>query len=310
MRTPPIFIFGIILILFLGIVTAAIGAFYLTDGKPFEVVNQYGDTVKLSGQGIYANDSYFKAPIFQATDLVMLFISVPLLLISSFLLRKSRSFRNRLFNIAVLAVFVYYSASMAFGATFNSLHLAYIALFSSSLFCLVFSVHSFLREAPQDLIQKRLPYKGFYVFLVFSGLALILAWLPDILSANLAGQSLKMIEVYTTEITYVLDMGIIGPSAIVALYLLRKRHISGYILLAMLLTLCAVIGVMLPVQTLYQAQAGILLPLPVMITKVGAFCILAGFAIFYLVRLLAAVKSEKSQPILDNAAPMIESGLK
>jgi hypothetical protein len=65
----------------------------------------------------------------------------------------------------------------------------------------------------------------------------------------------ELIEVYTTVVTYVLDMGVIGPVAMICLYLLKKRSGMGYILLEMLLTVCIIFGVMLPIQTAFQAAA-------------------------------------------------------
>ena len=76
-------------------------------------------------------------------------------------------------------------------------------------------------------ITNVLPYKGIYAFLAVTGIALFIAWLPDIISALLAGRALAMIEVYTTEPTYVLDMGIISPLAFSCLFLLRKREGTG-----------------------------------------------------------------------------------
>ena len=40
-------------------------------------------------------------------------------------------------------------------------------------------------------------------------------------------------------------------------------------------------GIMLPVQSFFQALAGIQLPIPVLITKVGIFIILAAFSMYF-----------------------------
>ena len=282
-------------VIVLSILVSAIGLFSTSGGTPYDFVNQYGHTVTIYGDGLYAHDSLMKAPIFRGTDLIVLFVIVPATILAFALLLVRRSLRSSLFAMVMLAVLVYYAAGMAFGAAFNSLHLAYIALFSSSLFGLFWIGSQINPELLRKSISgQRLPYRGFTIFLALSGFALIVAWLPDILSAVLAGQPLALIENYTTEITYVLDMGIIGPLAIVGIILLKRRSGAGYMVLASLLTLCAAVGLMLPVQSIFQANAGIDLPLPVLVTKVATFCLLAIFAIYFDIRLFRAIKTDKA----------------
>lgn len=40
-------------------------------------------------------------------------------------------------------------------------------------------------------------------FLIVTGISLFVAWLPDIITSIKNGTSLDLIEVYTTEITYI-----------------------------------------------------------------------------------------------------------
>ncbi|MNZ74168.1 hypothetical protein D3C78_926110 [compost metagenome] len=119
------------------------------------------------------------------------------------------------------------------------------------------------------------------VMLICLGIDLFAAWLPDIVSSLLNNRSLELIEVYTTEITYVLDMGIINPLMLLCLYMLKRKNGLGDITLIVMLRLCSVIGLMLPVQTIFQLLAGIELSVPVLISKMGIFVILAFFAVYY-----------------------------
>ena len=66
-----------IVIIALLIVISATGVLSLDFSKSYEVANQYGDMVRMYGNGIYAHDSYFAAPIFIGTDFMILFIFVP-----------------------------------------------------------------------------------------------------------------------------------------------------------------------------------------------------------------------------------------
>jgi len=72
-----------------------------------------------------------------------------------------------------------------------------------------------------------------------------------------------------TEITYVLDMGLISPLCFVCIYLLNKEKRLGYILLAIMLTVGIFVGFMVIVQTLFQIHYDIALPAAALITKVG-----------------------------------------
>lgn len=278
------------LIAILSLVTTLTGLFYRTGGEAYIVKNQYGDMVRICGNGLYEHDSYFMAAIFKGTDFAILCIAIPLLVLALVLDIVKRSLKSKLFLSSVIALFTYYSASIAFGVTYNFLHLIYIALFSLSFFGLILA----FSEIDSSLLAKsvigKLPRKGINIFLIFTGVALIVAWLPDIITSLIQRRSLQMIEVYTTQITYVLDMGIVGPTALICLFLLRKQNGTGYILLAILLTVCTVIGVMIPIQTIFQISAGIELPTGAIVTKAASFVILALFALYFDIRLFKSIQ--------------------
>lgn len=273
---------GVILfIVAFGIVTSATGLFYTNGGAAYNFLNQYGDTVKMYGNGLYAHDSYFMAPIFRGTDFTILFFAIPTLIIALVRDVQKNKLKNRLFLTSVLSIFTYYSASIAFGVTYNVLHLIYIALFSTSLFGLIISISSISKEQVAKSIGNKLPSKGIYVFLTLVGASLFVAWLPDIISSLVSGHSLQLIEVYTTQITYVLDMGVLAPSSFICILLLKRQDGMGYILLDILLTLCCFVGILLPIQTVFQVLASISLPIGAVITKVVTFVVLAFFALYY-----------------------------
>ncbi|WP_156939863.1 hypothetical protein [Clostridium lundense] len=269
------------LIIILGILVSVTGLLYTTGGKSFDFVNQYGDTVKIYGNGLYARDSYFMAPIFRGTDFTIICFAIPTLIVSLILDMKNKKLKNRLFLISVISLFTYYSASIAFGVTYNMLHLVYIALFSASFFGLIIGIKSIDSNQIAERMKDKLLGKGIYIFLVLTGVALIVAWLPDIINSLVLGRSLQLIEVYTTQVTYVLDIGIIAPVAFICLFQLKKRNGIGYVLLEVLLTVCNFIGIMIPIQTLFQLRVGILLPVEVVVTKVVTFVLLSILALYF-----------------------------
>lgn len=279
-----------LLIIVLSIITSAVGLFYTTGGQSYDFVNQYGDTVKIYGDGLYAHDSYMMAPIFRGTDFTVLFIAIPALIAALILDIKRKGLKSRIFLMSVISLFTYYSASIAFGVTYNILHLVYIALFSSSLFGLIIAIGSLDKKQIKNSMGDKLPIKGIYVFLLLVGIALIVAWLPDIMKSLVSGRSLELIEVYTTQITYVIDMGVVAPAALICSFELKKRNGLGYIILPLLLTLCTAVGIMLPIQTVFQIAAGISLPIGAIITKIATFVVLALFALYFNIKFFRNLK--------------------
>lgn len=244
--------------------------------KSFDVVNQYCHTVKVYGNGIYAADSYFKASIAIGTDFCILFVLVPLLIISYIKRASNNSVVNKLNLMSLYAVAIYYAASISFGIKYNQLHLIYIALFSCSLFGL------FKLLCDIDISKLSFtPTKGLNVFLVVCGIGLIVAWLPDIIPTIFSGGPITLIEVYTTEITYVLDMGIIAPLCLICCYLLNKKAHLGSVILAIILKISLIVGIMMIPQTVCLSLAGVDLPLPAIITKSAIFIALGVFAFMF-----------------------------
>lgn len=283
-------------ILILLLITVS-GILSFNTSHAFNVINSYGHEVKLYGYGIYAFDSYFRAPIFIGSDLMMLCVSVPLLTGSLIYDIRNRSSLSRNILIGLLGSVLYYAASIAFGITYNVLVLAYIALFSLSLIALIMNVRAFDLGPIKAHVSELYPSRGTNAFLIVSAIALFVAWLPDIIPTLIHGTPLPLIEVYTTEITYVLDMGIISPLMVITLVLLKRKDALGIVLFEGMLMLCTIIGLMLPVQTAYQLMAGIEIPLPVLIIKVGLFVVLAGFAVGLNINLLRRLPMETLEDI-------------
>lgn len=259
------------------------GVFSLNTTHSYEFINQYGTSIKIWGSGIYAHDSYFKAPIFIGSDLTVLILLLPLLIVNIVSLMKQQTPESYVSCLGVTGTLLYYSASLTFGVTYNILHLAYITLFGLCFFIsgtLFLKLH--LVEAKNDEVCSYSFTKGMKVFLFTVGIALFAAWLPDIITSYMNGKSLELIEVYTTEITYVIDMGIVSPLMIITFFLMVRKRFIGYVFMRIILQICICVGIMLPMQTLFQALAGLAIPpIPALVTKVFIFVILAILAAIF-----------------------------
>lgn len=275
-----------ILLLLLTLFVTIYGICSFDTTHTYNAINQYGETIKMWGAGIYAHDSYFKAPIFIGSDFTMLIFAIPMATLTFIKARKSQSIEHFIRSFGVICLLLYYSASLAFGVTYNYLHLAYIALFSLCFFgvwLMLVELHAL--EIRQEKICLYPFTKGMKIFLVIAGISLFVAWLPDIITSILNKTSLDLIEVYTTEITYVLDMGIISPLMFITYHQMKHGKFIGYVLIKMIFKICMIIGIMLPIQSVFQMLAGVSIPIPALITKVLIFVLLAFFAAIFDYRL-------------------------
>lgn len=176
-------------------ICAICGIVSMDFSNSFAVVNQYGDVVTIFGSGIYTGDTYFKAPISIGTDIVILFVVVPLFTLFYIKSRKAGSDSDKLKLLSYYAVAFYYGVSIAFGVKYNQLHLIYIALFG----CTLFGLFSTFRNI--NIVSASLPLtKGLKLFLAITGLALVIAWLPDIVPTILSGRPIPLIGVLALSV--------------------------------------------------------------------------------------------------------------
>ena len=247
---------------------SAAGLFYTSGGNPFQFTTLHGEMVEIYGKGVYFFDSYFKAPILRGTDAVTLFLGVRLLIIALVLYIRG-SVRGGLLLVGLLAYFLYISASIAMGVAYNNLFLLYIAFFSVSLFAFILAYKTMDTAASEQINEPGLPRKGIAVLLIVSGIALLFAWVGDILGPLLSGTIADMGS-YTTEVTYVIDLGVIAPVSFLSAFLILKRNPTGFLLANIMLVTLAIVGIMVAAQTLSQNMAGITLTTGELIGKAGS----------------------------------------
>jgi hypothetical protein len=270
-------------------ITTIPGILSLDFSHAYDFINQYGQKVSIFGYGIYAYDTYFKAPISIGTDICILFVLVPVYIYTYLKYRKGNDRISELKLISVYAISFYYAASIAFGVTYNQLFLVYILIFT----CTLFGMFAHINHIQWDKAVR--VTLGMKVFLILCGAALLVAWLPDIISALISRSTLSLIGVYTTEITYVLDMGILSPLCFCGLYLLIKRNPLGTMILAIMLKASIIVGVMMIPQTICQIASGVDIALPVLITKSLSFVLLGGYAFHLNHKLYKELENEEEK---------------
>ena len=274
MKQRKIDLLSVVTILLLCITSIA-GILSMDFTKSYEFINQYGDSVLIYGAGLYQHDSYFKAPLSIGTDFSILFLLVPLFIHCCRMHQTHQSTSTKLKLISIYGLSLYYAASIAFGVTYNSLFLIYTALFSCSLFGLIYHMMTLPSVKSYPITT------GLQTFLILAGIALLVAWFPDVLPTIGTGKSLPLIGVYTTEITYVLDMGIISPLCFLCVILLKQKKPIGTTVLAILLKASWFVGVMMIFQTALQILSHTDITAAALITKSISFLLLGFFAYYF-----------------------------
>jgi hypothetical protein len=270
-----------LLVALLAIAYTSIGLFSKGGAGLHEFTTVRGQTVEIHGNGIYRNDTSLRASTFRGTDAVTLFIGVPTLLIALAWYRRG-SLRGGLLLTSMLAYFLYNSISLAFGAAYNDIVLIYIASFSLGFFSLVIAFLQIDLATLQARTSAKLPRVWIAVFLFIAGLSL-LVWLIDIISALVSAGIPFTLGPYTTEVTYVLDLAIILPTAYLAGILVLRRNPWGTLLACILITVNVAIGLVVASQSIMQALDGIVLAPAQYAAYVAPFMTLSLIAIVLIV---------------------------
>jgi hypothetical protein len=279
----------------LALVAAGIGLLWQDGGSPYTFTTLHGQTVQMDGRGLYRNDTLFSAATFRGTDVVTLLVSLPLL-VFAFVLYRRGSLRGGLLLSGALTYFLYIGASMTFGAAFNSLFLVYTALFSASLFALIYTLTAIDLQELSDHVSPRLPRRGMAVFLFLAGLGTLGLWLSDLIGPLTAGLAPELLGPYTTMFTYGFDSALITPAAVlIGFYLLRRKSV-GYLLAAPVLILCTLNGVVVIASTIAQTLAGIIFPVGVYIGMIGSFVVMGAFAIWLTVAFFRNLSESATLP--------------
>lgn len=273
-----------------GLIAAGGGLFWPGDGSPFEFTTLHGEQLRMYGQGLYRNDTYFKAAILRGTDGVTLFVCVPLLVWAIVLARRG-SPRGELLLIGILSFFLYNSISLAMGVAFNDFFLVYVLYFSASLFAFLVNFTAFDREMLAGRASHGGPHRSLAAFMVLAGLS-VFVWFIDIVGARLEGTVPVGLASYTTEVTYVLDLGIIAPTAFLGAVLVWQRRPLGYLIAATILILNALVGVLVVGQSISQSMAQIPMTLVEFVAFIGVFLVMSLIAAWFVWQILRRIPAE------------------
>jgi hypothetical protein len=284
------------LIIVLTLISAGVGLFYRAGSGPFPFTTVHGESVQVAGQGIYFYDTLFTASLSWGTDLVTLFVCLPLLALAAWLTQRG-SLRGGILLTGVLAYFLYYGASLGLGIAYNRLFLVYIALFSASFYAFILAFTAFDLSSLGERIAPRFPRRGAAIFMIVVGLGLALIWLSDAVGAAIANRPPAGLGPYTTIVTYTLDIGIIAVACIVAAVQLFRRAALGYLLSGVLSIMLVLVATMVVGQTVMQLNAGVPLTPGEIIGKSASFVVMGAVALWLTVVLLRDISDDSTPTV-------------
>lgn len=272
-----------------GGVVAATGVLWRPSGRPIAVTTPRGRIAHLAGDGLYRYDTVFTAAGNTAVDTVVLALGIPLV-VRAWLDHRARSPRGTLLLAGSLGYLLYVYATYAFGVAYNPLYLAYVTLLCGSLFGFVAAMAAADRAVLAAVAANPdVPHRSLSRFLLVSAAVTAAVWLQQLVPALLRGAAPPLLDVYTTTVTYSLDLAVVAPSAALAGVLVRRREPLGYLLAAPLLVTVVALLPTISLSTLLQAAAGISFTPAEVIGPIVGFGVLGMWGARLLLRLLRAV---------------------
>lgn len=240
-----------------------------------------------AGGGVFLKNLYrdmvYYTVIAIAQDLISLVVVAPTLVITGLLARRG-SHRSAFVWLGVLIYLVYTYAIAAFDNQFNSLFLAYVALFGCSLYALIGGFLSLNKDAIKACFTKRTPVRAVSFYFALLGILFYFTWLREVIPALLAGaipQSVKDNGTPTNAV-HVLDMAWILPAFGIAAINLWRRRAVGYLLAGPLLSFVVLLASAVLSMIVSMHREGYALILPQVVMFIAVFAIGLGMLIWYL----------------------------
>jgi len=274
----------------LSFAAACAGLFWPGGEDSYIFTSLRGQPVEMFGRGLYAHDTLMVGAGFQGTDIISLFIALPLLAIA-YRRTQRGSVKDTLFLAGALMFFLYIGASLSFAAAYNPLFLIYVALMSASLFALLLTLQAIDPAALGNRISDAMPRSAMTAYFIFAGAGRLFLWGSEIAASWQSGLMPEFLASYTTIVTHGIDMGLVAPATFIAAAWLSKGNANGVRFGLPLALLNILIGLCVISQTVMQLRAGVIFSTGQLIGMIGSWLLLAGFATWTVISMTRHVRS-------------------
>ncbi|MGA2753274.1 MAG: hypothetical protein ABSE53_05860 [Terracidiphilus sp.] len=231
----------------------------------------------ISWPATYARETPYTRAGAIASDLVDLFLVVPVLLVSGFKAWRG-SVPARLIWLGTQGYLFYNFVIYAFGVHFNALVFVYCATLGLCFYATVFSLPFIPLEQIARAYVPRAPRKTIAIAFLVLALPTVMFDLREDVAALLAGIIPQSVVATNEPVNFVhiLDLAFLLPALCIAAVLLFRRKPAGYALAPALLALLAIMSVELASIVTVMGRAGFGMSVPM----IGSFVVLGiGFTI-------------------------------
>jgi hypothetical protein len=253
--------------------------------------------------GLFIKDIYrdniFVNAAWRGNDLVTLIIALPLLMVSLiFSMRGSQ--RAQLVWLGMLDYMLYNYTFYLFGSAFNSFFLIYVAIFTLSIFSLIFGLISVDVEAIGWKFRNGVPAKWISAYMLLLALGLTSVYFVQIYRF-LAEEIMPSIIIMTghpTSVVFAMDLSLLVPPLVLGAIWSWKRRDWGFILVGILLSKCTVYPLALAMGSYLAAQAGI----PGVSSQIAFWIALSVSALIACLFLLGNMSSKRKREAASHGA--------
>lgn len=202
-------------------------------------------------------DNAYAVSAWRGTDLATLVVAVPLFAVALILSLRG-SFRAQLVWLGMLDYMLYNYAYYLFGTAFNRFFLIYVALFTLSIFALIFALARIDLKSIHHNFRDRTPVKGIASYMLFVAIGIGGLWIAQSLSSVATGQVPQFIVKvgHPTSVVFALDLSLVVPFLVLGAIWLWKRQPWGYVLAAILNIKGTVYMLALAAVSISGARAG------------------------------------------------------
>lgn len=248
------------------------------------VVAAVASGVGLLVPGFY-RDAAVLLPQLRGQDLLTLVVACPALAVSLYAAVHG-SLRGYVAWMGVTGYLLYTYTTYAFMTAFNTLYLAYVALFALTFYTFAGGVV----HLDATLVKRALdghPITAYVWFLSVVAVAVGLLWTADVATAILAGTRPTVLAEtgLPTPVVQSLDLAVLVPAFGLSAYWLRQRRPWGYVLTGVLLVKSATLGLAVLAMAVLQMSDGQSVALPMLVV----FAVVSGLALVLMGRFVLAL---------------------
>lgn len=229
-------------------------------------------------KGLY-RDNLLVVSGWTGNDLATLLVAVPLLLAATIVARRG-SRRAELIWLGMLDYMLYNYAFYLFGSAFNAFFPLYAALFTLSIFALIFGLAALDVKSLSEGLREKTPVKTIAGFMAFVALGLSAAYIAQWIAFLSSGQLPPIIALtgHPTSVVFALDFSLVIPVFLLAATWLWRRQPWGYALATIATVKGAVYMLALSAATLTVVCSGASDDLSQLVLWgfIGAGCLIAS----------------------------------